>query len=96
MPIYDLKCKACNINYEEFKSYEDRFLPGKCEMCGGQTERAFNNAPSQMNIALPDGFKRKGFSDLKEAAKLESEAMDSRADERKRLTDEVKRLRVVK
>jgi len=96
MAIYEYKCRQCQITYDEYREFDNRFLPGKCDMCGAGTERAFMSAPGQMNVALPDGSKRKGFSDLKEAAKLEAEAMDSRADERKRIESEVKKLRLVK
>lgn len=65
-------------------------------MCGAATKRAFRTAPGQMNTALPDGTKRKGFADLKEAAKLEAEAMDSRPKERSAITAEVTKLRTPK
>lgn len=96
MPLYEYKCATCEIVSEEVKSYEDRFTVVKCLMCNGDMQRAFMTAPAQQNVSLPDGTKRKGFSDMKEAAKLEAEAMDSRPEERKRLESEVKKLRLVK
>ena len=36
MPLYKLKCKACNKVFEEFSSVNDR-LNIRCE-CGGNTE----------------------------------------------------------
>jgi len=49
-----------------------------------------------MNTALPDGTKRKGFQDLKEAAKLNALAMDSKPNERKLIEQEVQKLTEVK
>ena len=36
MPLYKIRCKACNKDFEEFSSINDR-LNIRCE-CGGNTE----------------------------------------------------------
>lgn len=96
MPNYDYKCTGCEITVVEFRSYEERDLGGQCDICHAPRVRAFNSAPGQMNTALPDGTKRKGFETLKEAAKLEAESFDSRPAERKILEGEINKLRGIK
>lgn len=96
MPTYDYKCVDCEIVVTEYKNYEDRDVPSICSFCGGSKKRLFKTAPGQMNTALPDGTPRKGFADLKEAAKLEAEAFDSKPAERKRIEKEVAKLRETK
>lgn len=95
-PMYEYQCDDCDLISTEFRSYEERDLGGQCDLCHNPLKRVFNSAPAQLNIALPDGTKRRGFSDLKEAAKLEADAMDSRPAERKKITAEVIKLRELK
>lgn len=96
MPSYQYKCAECDIVYTEFRTYEERDLGGQCDLCHVPMKRVFLSAPGQMNVALPDGTKRPGFSDLKEAAKLEADAFDSRPTERKLLEGEINKLRGIK
>lgn len=96
MPTYEYQCDSCKIIYTEFRSYEERDLGGQCDLCHQPLKRVFTSAPAQLNIALPDGTKRKGFTDLKEAAKLNALAMDSRPKERKLIMEEVQKLTEVK
>lgn len=37
MPLYKLKCKACNNVFEQISSVDDR-LNIKCDKCGGNSE----------------------------------------------------------
>lgn len=37
MPLYKLKCKACNHIFEQISSVDDR-LNIRCDECGGNTE----------------------------------------------------------
>lgn len=96
MPNYDYKCTGCEITVVEYRSYEERDLGGQCDICHSPRARAFFSAPGQMNTALPDGTARKGFAQLKEAAKLEEQAFDSKPAERKMITEEVNKLRGIK
>jgi hypothetical protein len=45
-----------------------------------------------MEVALPDGTKRKGWDKLKEAAKLNVEASTSKGESRKEIQAEIKKL----
>lgn len=92
MPMYEYTCEDCDITVAEFRTYEERHLGGQCDLCHRPMRLAFITAPGQLNTALPDGAKRKGFTDLKEAAKLNAEAMDSRPADRKALLKEVDKL----
>lgn len=96
MPHFEYQCESCEIIYTEFRSYEERDLGGQCDLCHNPLRRLFRTAPGQMNTALPDGTKRKGFQDLKEAAKLNALAMDSKPNERKLIEQEVQKLTEVK
>jgi len=40
MPMYEYKCKQCNITFQVLKSVNKRDEPEKCPKCGSnQTER---------------------------------------------------------
>lgn len=93
MPVYEYTCPTCEIDYVEFRPYEERDTAGKCDACLGDTTRAWRTAPGQMGTALPDGVKRKGFAELKEAAKLENTAFNSRPKDRPAIMKEVQKLR---
>jgi hypothetical protein len=49
-----------------------------------------------MQVGLPDGTKRKGFQDLKEAANLEITKGDVRPERRGAIEREIKKLRSIK
>lgn len=94
--MYEFQCVNCLTVINEFRKYEDRDRTAVCFFCEHAMKRIFKSAPGQMNVALPDGTKRKGFQELKEAAKLETEAMDNRPEERNRIMKEVNKLKKTK
>ena len=76
MTMYDFRCNSCLIQFEDNVKYEDRDVVGAalCPQCSGMdTARIWVTAPSLMQVAYPDGFKRPGWAEVKEAARLKVE-----------------------
>jgi hypothetical protein len=97
MPNYDIECADCQTISIEFRKYEDRDNPGVCNMCLGPTNKVYRTAPNGMFTALPDGTRRnEGYQRLKEAAKLEKEAANTRPERRKEINQEMNKLRSTK
>jgi hypothetical protein len=74
----DRQCVECGeIEWAVLIEREERDNLFICPACGKiAMKRALLSAPAQMNVALPDGVKRKGFSQMVEAAKLEAASYD--------------------
>lgn len=97
MPTYDFQCLGCDTIVDHFVPYERRDDPDQvplCLVCGGAEHRRLFPAPRVMSASLPDGTKRRGWSDLKEAAKLNVEAAGSKRDTAREIRKEIKRIGV--
>lgn len=91
----DLYCPECNTRSWDTvpkteASYETRW---DCPDCGTVASlKRIPSAPRVAKASFPDGYKRAGFQDLKEAAKLEIEKSSYRPEERGKIVSEINRL----
>ena len=96
MPNYSYECKVCAAGEELilFAKYEERDNQ-VCPECSTPVTRQIS-APNVMRASYPDGTKRKGFQDLKEAAKLNREAAGEKAgsERRKEIVSQIRKMRV--
>lgn len=68
--------------------------PRKCPICEEEAFYRQLKMPSNTKASFVDGTKRKGWSDIKEAAKLKREAAVSRGDKRKEIAAEIRKMGV--
>ena len=69
-PTYTYRCEQCDHVTDGFyRLSETRPDQVPCESCGEQAQYTLA-APLVMRASYPDGTKRKGFGDLKEASKI--------------------------
>lgn len=97
-PIYDFQCISCLHKFEDIVKFDDRDKPGvtQCPICSHLEVQRFIPAPHIAQVSYPDGYKRPGWVDLKEAAKLEIERANKGSldlKERSKLSSEMKRLK---
>ena len=91
----DLWCEACNKRYvttllRAEATYENRW---DCSDCSGeQTVKRIPSAPMVAKASYPDGYKRKGFQELKEANHLRTELAGLPGQERAKAEREIDRL----
>ncbi len=72
MPTYDYSCEECDLFWDTNVPYEDREKQ-LCGECGTLAKYHFPKG-GIMKASYPDGHKRKGFAEMKEARKLEIQA----------------------
>lgn len=100
--IYTWKCTQCDFHQEVTRpmSEHDRRPDAEYEEegscgCGANRWVRVYTPPAIMSAAYPDGYKRKGFTELKEAAKLEKERAVARTDsQRNEITKEITKMGV--
>jgi hypothetical protein len=92
----DILCAQCGLSSALVVEREEKDDSWECPDCGGEMKRAFLTPPAIMQRSFPDGTKRTGFQDLKEALRLESEAYDMPVNRRAEIGREIKKLRAVK
>jgi len=91
----DLWCEVCSTRTittlrRSEATYENRW---NCDQCREfNTVKRVPSAPMVAKASYPDGYKRKGFQDLKEAARLEVEKIGMPATERSQVKSEIDRL----
>lgn len=91
----DLYCPACNLKTWDTlpkaeATYENRW---DCPSCGtSQSVKRIPSAPMVAKASYPDGYKRKGFQDLKEANYLRTEIAGLQFAERAKAESEINRL----
>ena len=92
MPTYTYVCEKCEHVTDSFHKLSDpRPEQVPCEQCGDPA-RFRISAPMVMQVALPDGTKRKGWQDLREASKLNRQRAEASDSTRKEMTQEIKKL----
>lgn len=98
MPTYVYNCSICDLDTEHILSISqlDTFT-APCEVCGELTKRMIR-APMIMKASVPDGTKREGFLELKEAARLEVDRanLDPRTQAHKDIGKEIQNLKTLK
>jgi len=89
----DVKCQDCELVWNELVERElENTAKFTCPNCGGLGKKTVS-APTVLKATYPDGTKRDGFRDMKEALKLESEMYNKHYDKRKEYQDEIKKLK---
>lgn len=95
---YEWQCSECEVVVEiqrpiaECNTPPDREVACLCEQ--SQWKRVFSMPMVVGKASYLDGQKRPGWQDLKEAAKLEKEAANSRQDKKKEIAAEIRKLGV--
>ena len=97
-PLYDYSCNSCLHKFSESVKYEDRDKLGNivCPVCSHLQVSRYFPAPTISKVSFPDGYKRPGWVDLKEAAKLEvakANINSLKPGERSKISKEINRLR---
>jgi putative FmdB family regulatory protein len=94
MPNYSFSCEVCeSITVENFRM-ADRPEEITCA-CGGKSHRMIEMPNLMIKEAYVDGTRRKGWSEFKEASKLEKESNVTRdAESRKKIASEIRKLGV--
>jgi hypothetical protein len=92
MPNYDYCCDTCDsITVEQYKIAEK---PETITCACGGTAKFQIGAPMVMGTALPDGTKRKGWAQLREASKLNKSMAAAKPENRREMAKEIKKLGV--
>lgn len=92
MPNYDYHCEACQLVTVEFHKIGERPESIPCPMCLTNQAAYTIAAPNLMQASYPDGIKRKGFAEMREANKLLREATVSKRDTAKEIRQEIKKM----
>lgn len=94
MAVYNFFCETCDQVFDgHFKigTRPDKIpCPGGC----GQEAEYRISAPMVMKASYPDGHKRKGWADLKAAAKLNIEAAGAKKETAAEIKQEIKKMGV--
>lgn len=93
MPTYVFECQVCSQYTEEQFRIAD--MPDSIDCgCGGNAVRIIQ-APEVLKASYPDGHKRKGWSELREASTLTKEKRGTRdKQEQKRIANQIRKLGV--
>ncbi len=96
-PLYDFRCQGCSFNYELVVKYEDRDKEQYCEFCGEtKGKRYYSKVPMVTKASYPDGYKRKGWTDVVTDAKLRETLSTTRSEDdkaiiHKEITERIKK-----
>ncbi len=94
MPNYDFLCQECGHTTVENYPHAERPAVVPCRACGSGNAQYRIAAANVMSVALPDGTKREGFAELREASKLNLESATAKPDRKKEIREEIKKMRV--
>lgn len=90
---YEYFCESCqHVSVGNYLSSE-RPSTLACEECNGTAEYRIS-MPQIMKVALPDGTRRKGFAELKEASKLNKLASAATDETKREIKKEIRKLGV--
>ena len=94
MPTYSYQCDTCGSTTEEFHKYSERPDTITCA-CGGTAQHTITAVGLMVKEAYLDGTRRKGWSDMREASKLNKEKASARDDKsRKEIANQIRKLGV--
>jgi hypothetical protein len=82
--------------WEDQITYEKRDDIQLCPDCGKPHSYRKPPAPAVFRHAYHDGVRRAGFADIKEAAKLELDALDLPPSERAAVRQEIRKVKSIK
>lgn len=88
----DIRCQDCDHVTDILIDRDEQGGTWGCPECGGAMSKTFS-APNITRASYVDGTKRKGFSEHKEIAKLESAAADLPPNKRGEINKAIKRLK---
>lgn len=91
MPNYEFFCEDCSCVTTGNFLYADRPETVPCTFCE-KPARYMMSKPTVMHVALPDGTRRRGWADMKEAAKLNKEAAVARGETKRDIKKEIRKL----
>lgn len=93
---YEWRCTQCEIVVEITRPVAEATVPPETDvkcLCEVPIWTRIYSAPMQMKASYPDGYRR--FSEVKEAAKLNREAIASKSkDTKKEIASEIRKLGV--
>jgi hypothetical protein len=90
--MVDCKCAACGWYGEDLVNLEDP-KPLPCEICGAAVEVVQTmGAPTVLQASYPDGHKRPGFTEGREAAKLKVAMANLPLEKRGEIKKEIQKL----
>lgn len=92
MPNYDYYCEPCHEDRILQVKYEQRDMVD-CPVCCEPMKRQVS-MPMNLRASYPDGMRRKGWQDLKEASKLNVDAAGARAKEKAEIKKEIRKIGV--
>ena len=91
----DIRCEECDLVTDILIDRDEQGGTWGCPDCGGPMSKTLS-APNFTRVSYVDGTKRKGFSEMKEAVKLEREMMDLPANKREGHQRAIKKLKETK
>lgn len=92
MPTYLYICSLCSNELTMMIPFSEREDITMCDGCGHKTAELTIQAPSVMSIALPDGVKRKGWAEMREASKLNKQAGNLHGEAKKEIVREINKI----
>lgn len=95
MPTYDYTCRKpeCETSWEAVVRYEDRDIMS-CPTCGSLDIQRHFPSPMVLKASFPDGHKRKGWADFREAAKLNKAKANARPEHKGEYAAEIRKMGV--
>jgi predicted nucleic acid-binding Zn ribbon protein len=88
-------CGECAHSWGELVERDKEHEVMPCPICCGEA-RVTISAVTVLKASYPDGTKREGFAELKEASKLEAEMFNKKPEDRGELKKAVKDLKSTK
>lgn len=91
MPTYSYHCD-CGSETSHTCEYSKRPEIIICDGCGHESAMYAISAPNVMRTALPDGTKRKGWAEMREASKMNKQAAVAQGETKKELVREINKI----
>jgi DNA-directed RNA polymerase subunit RPC12/RpoP len=85
-------CDGCGSEFDLVVDKRERDLPVPCNTCGLQARPTFS-VPRNLRASHPDGTRRRGFAELREASEIEAASFDLPPADRGKAAAEIAKLR---
>lgn len=89
----DLKCDACEYEWDDLVKRDEKDEVQLCPRCNLKHGHRIISKPNVTRKSYVDGTKRKGLTELKQAAKLEQDKANLPHDKRGEIQKEINRLK---